>query len=240
MTSFKVGDVVMRSWFLRLLLCCLVCLAAASTLAGQDESSPVVVRQDLKPLPWRLGAFEAAYKMRVAQAFGPRLACVGEDGVCIMKCPSFDPESLVTVRTKVGECEVVVTRPSAQLHGMKGDAPPPEVRESRSGIDPKLAARVADAVRHMLTRVSYQESTVGHFDGVMYKYFGWKDRYGSMAGMADNPMPGTRVLLLANVSDALVHFVECDVKLRREAEAALQDAVSKLEAALVAPPQSTK
>lgn len=92
----------------------------------------------------------------------------------------------------------------------------------------------------MLTRVSYQESTVGHFDGVMYNYVGWKDRYGSMAGVADNPMPGTRVRLLANVSDALVHFVECDAKLRREAEAALQDAVSKLEAALVAPPQSRK
>jgi hypothetical protein len=224
----------MRVHALRLILCCLWFLVATSALAGQDLSTPMVVRQDLQPLSWRIGAFEAAYKIRIAQAFGARLASAGEDDVCIIKTPAFEPESLVAVRTKVGECEIVVTRPSVQLHGLKHDAPAPEVRELRGRIDPKLAVRVAEAVRQMLTRVSYQESNVSHVDGVIYEYFGWKDKYGSMAGMAHNPMPGTRVRLLADVSDALAHFVECDAKLRGEAEVALQAAVAKLESELAA------
>jgi hypothetical protein len=230
----------MRVHALRLILCCLWFLVATSALAGQYVPSPKVVRQDLQPLSWRIGAFEAAYKVRIAQAFGARLASAGQDGVCIMKSPAFEAESLVTVRTNVGECEVFVTRPSVQLSELKHDAPAPEVRELRCRIDPKLAVRVAEAVRQMLTRVSYQESNVSHVDGVIYEYFGWKDKYGRMVGEANNPMPGTRVRLLADVSDALAHFVECDAKLRGEAEVALQAAVAKLESALVAQPQGGK
>jgi len=231
----------MRVHALRLILCCLWFLVATSALVGQYVPSPKVVRQDLQPLSWRIGAFEAAYKVRIAQAFGARLVeCAGEDGVCIMKSPAFEPESLVTVRTKVGECEVFVTRPSVQLSELKHDAPAPEVRELRGRIDPKLAVRVAEAVRQMLTRVSYQESNVSHVDGVIYECFGWKDKYGFMAGKASSPMPGTRVRLLADVSDALAHFVECDAKLRGEAEVALQAAVAKLESALAAQSQGGK
>ena len=224
----------------RVLLCLLLFLATMSALAGQDLPTTRVVRQDLQPLPWRLGASDAQYKLRVAQAFGARLACVGEDGVCIMKAPAFDAESLVTVRTKAGECEIVITRPGAQLHGLKRDAPAPDIRELRSDIDPKLAVRVAEAVRQMLTRVSYQESSVEHYDGVIYEYFGWKDRFGQMAGKANNPMPGTRVRLLADVSDALREFVECDKKLKDVAESALQAAVAKLESELAAQSKGRK
>jgi hypothetical protein len=209
------------------------CAVAASVVRSQDLPREVKVRHDLMPnSTFLFDEDNIEYRKRLVAVFGSRLKVRGLSEVAILFEPSFEPETLIALRKEGQRCFVMAATAARQVYHVKVDEQVPLTRDRKKEIDPKVAVRVCDAVRAMLMRTHYQYTDVGHTDGVSYTYIAWAESVGVMIGESSNPMPGTRVRILANVSDALIAFVDCEESKQKEAEASLANALAAMEVAL--------
>lgn len=205
----------------------LIFLAIAGSVRAQGDIPAVA--HELQPVQNAFTYHTPEYHARLRRILFGRAAWRNEFQFLML--PSFEPETLLTLREEKGEYRAHVLRPNIQIWGFRSGEAPFSLEEREKVLPKHLAERGVELWRTMLLRTRYQRYDP-MLDGVSYFFIKREPGSGPLLAESRNPAGGTKPGFIAGIGELLIKYVEAPPKKEQKIQQRIEELMDRLESAI--------